>query len=187
MKTTGLENHKLARHRFVHALILLVAMLSADLQYNIAEAADLVPDDYRVGEVIGKFDDTSLYAIAYKFQSPRQFRAQYLELALGKLTTPSETHSFVSFGPVWQVPLYSDRISLKLGFSPTLLSGSRFGDRDMGDNFHFTSSASVEVSFGIRRALSLAVRIQHTSNGGISSTNPGMDVVGLNISYIPGN
>ncbi len=187
MKTTDLKNHKLARHRLVHAVIFLVATLSTDLLNNNVEAADLVPDDYRVGEVIGKFDDTSLYAIAYKFRSPRQLRAQYLELALGKLTTPSETHSFVSLGPVWQVPLYSDRVSLKLGFSPTLLSDSQFGDRDMGDNFHFTSSASIEASFGLRRALSFAVRIQHTSNGGISSTNPGMDIVGLNVSYIPGN
>lgn len=187
MKTTDHKKHSLPRHLLVHAVVLVVAMLSIDLQNNFAEAANLVPDDYRAGETIGKFDDTSLHAVAYKLRSPRRLRAQYLELTLGTLATPSETHSFISLGPVWQVPLYGDRVSLKFGFSPTLLSGSQFGDRDMGGTFHFTSSASIETYFGLRRALSFAMRIQHTSNGGLSSTNPGMDIVGLNVSYISGN
>lgn len=187
MKANDLKSYDLARHRLVHAVVFIVAMLSIGLQNRSANAADLVPDDYRIGKVSAKFDDASLYAIAYRLRPPRRIRAQYLELALGTLATSSETRSFISLGPVWQVPLYGDRVSLNLGFSPTLLGGSTIGDRDMGGNFHFTSSASIDASFGLRRALSLAIRIQHTSNGGLNGTNPGMDIVGLNFSYIPGN
>lgn len=187
MKDNRLRTYDLARHRLAHALVFIVAMLSIALQSHDAQAAAVSPDDYRSSKAIAKFSDTWQFAAAYKLRPPRRLRAQYLELALGMNTTPSESRPFVSLGPVWQFPLYGDRVAIKLGFSPTLLGGSTFGGRDMGGNLHFTSSAAIEASFGLRRAVSIALRIQHTSNGGLNSTNPGMDMLGLNFSYIPRN
>jgi hypothetical protein len=69
-----------------------------------------------------------------------------------------------------------------LGFSPTLFAGSTFNDRDIGGNFHFTSSAAIGVSIGVDDDSSISLRIQHTSNGGLDSTNPGMDMVGINFT-----
>lgn len=186
MRTAKTADNLTVAQRFVHVLVFLVALLSLSLQNLNARAATLTPDDYRSGKVIDKFDDAWQFAVAYKLRPPRRLGARYLELALGLIETPDESHTFVSLGPVWQFPLYADRISLKLGFSPTLLSGSSFGAHDMGGNFHFTSSASIETSFGDRRAFSVALRIQHTSNGGLSRRNPGMEIVGLNFSYALG-
>jgi hypothetical protein len=53
----------------------------------------------------------------------------------------------------------------------------------MGGNLHFTSSAALGATFGARESVALSLRIQHTSNGGLSSTNPGMDIIGLNFAF----
>lgn len=183
MKNDRLKTYDLLRNRSIHVIVFIVAMLSLTLQGQNAQAASLLPDIYRVGKVISKFDDTWQIAAAFRLRPSRRLRAQYLEFAVGANSTPSETHPFVSLGPVWQFPVYGDHVSVKLGFSPTLLGGSTFSGRDMGGNFHFTSSAAVEAAFGVRRSVSLALRIQHTSNGSLSSTNPGMDIVGLSFGY----
>ncbi|MFQ5547281.1 MAG: acyloxyacyl hydrolase [Woeseia sp.] len=183
MKDNHLASVYPARHRYRHVIVFMAAMASLSLQSSNARAATLVPDDYRVGKVVSKFDDTWQIAAAFRLRSPRRLRAQYLEFAVGATTTPRETRAFVSMGPVWRFPVYRDRISIKLGFSPTLLAGSVFGGRDMGGKVHFTSSAAVEAALGVRRSASLALRIQHTSNGSLNSTNPGMDIVGLSFGY----
>ena len=90
-------------------------------------------------------------------------------------------------GPVWRLPINSRSLFVELGVSPTLLGGSSFNGRDMGGNFHFTSSAAVGKTFGARDAFSLSLRIQHTSNGSIRNTNPGMDMIGVNLSFSLGN
>ena len=173
----------LLRHRAAHITVFVVAMLSLALQSLNAQAVDLVADDYRLGKAIGKFDDITQIAFAFKLRPPRRLRAQYLEFAVGAVNTPEETRAMISLGPVWRIPLASDRVSVKLGFSPTLFSGSEFNGRDLGGNLHFTSSAEIATEIGEHRAASLALRIQHTSNGGLNETNPGMDIVGLSFGY----
>lgn len=90
---------------------------------------------------------------------------------------------FVSLGPVWRLPINSRRLFIQLGFSPTLLGGASFHGRNLGGRFHFTSSATVGMTLGARDGLELALRVQHTSNGGLSSTNPGMDMIGLSFAF----
>ncbi len=85
--------------------------------------------------------------------------------------------------PVWRLPINSRSLFVELSISPTLIGGSSFNGRDLGGNFHFTSAAAVGKTFGLRDAFSLSLRIQHTSNAGLSSINPGMDTVGLNFSF----
>ena len=169
--------------RLTQLAVLILALSHIPLHSGTALAADLLPDSIRVGTAIGKFDNTSQVAVAYRLRSPRRLRAQYLDLAIGTLASSQQTRAFVSLGPVWRLPVFSDRAWVNAGFSPTLLSASSFDGRDMGGNFHFTSSAEIEIAFGNARALRMALRIQHTSNGGLSGTNPGMDIVGFSFSY----
>jgi hypothetical protein len=160
-------------------------MLSFGANFKQAMAADLFPQDLRANTAIDDVGYARQYAIVYRLRPPRRLRSRFLELAIGTIDTTEQTHGFVSFGPVWQLPLMrgNDEWFVQLGFSPTLLSGSTINDRDLGGNFHFTSSASLGAVFGERRALSFALRIQHTSNGGINDTNPGINMLGLNFSY----
>jgi len=54
-----------------------------------------------------------------------------------------------------------------------------FAERELGGRLHFTSHIAGVLSFGRQRQHRIAVRLQHISNGGLSSTNPGVDMFGI--------
>jgi len=134
-----------------------------------------------------KFEGLSQNAVVIK---SRETHVKYLdrfEFASGELAH-GETHSlFMSFGPAWR---FNQRVSrnglafVEFGTSPTWISNDNFEDEKLGGNFYFTSNIQLGVHFGYRRELTLSLRIHHISNGGISSTNPGTDMVGLEMSYL---
>lgn len=183
MKRPGIRTNKTGYSTILHMLVFVAAMASISLNGSNARAADLAPDDYRIVAATGEFDDTTQVALAYRMRPPRRLRARHLELAVGAITTPNENRAFISFGPVWRLPLKSDSFFIDLGFSPTLISGSSFNGRDLGGNFHFTSSVSIGTTFGATDNIAVSLRVQHTSNGGLSSDNPGLDMIGLNFAF----
>lgn len=174
--------HRAYRVRILHPAIFLIAMMSFALQGMNARAATVIPTDYRVVASDDKFKDTWQVAVAFNMRPPRRLYARQLELAIGTVSTPSETRPFLSLGPVWRVPLIDESLFVDFGFSPTFIAGSSLNGRNMGGNFHFTSSASLGASFDAHQAFSLSLRIQHTSNGGLSDTNPGLDMIGLSFT-----
>jgi len=168
--------------RRLHGALFSFAMLSIFLGSNDARAAGLTPSGIRVAHAVHKFEDTWQFGAIYKLRPPRRLRARYLELAVGLLSTPAEARPFVSLGPAWQLQTPTQALFLEFGISATLLGGSTLAGRDLGGNLHFTSSVGVGVRFGAAREYAIALRVQHTSNGGLNSTNPGLDAVALNFS-----
>jgi hypothetical protein len=183
MKRSGTQIQRIGYNKVFHTVVFVFAMISFTLNNSNAWAATVTPTDYRVVAASGKYEDTTQYAVAFKIRPPRRLRARHLELAIGAISTSQEIRPFVSFGPVWRLPLKSQALFVEFGFSPTLIFGSSFNGRDLGGNFHFTSSASVGATFGTRENFSVALRVQHTSNGGLSGTNPGLDMIGLNFTF----
>jgi len=183
METTSLRCYDCPKG--LHAIVFLLVMLSISTQSVDAMTADLAPQHFRVSVAADNVKNDWQYAVAYQLRPPRRLRARHLELAIGAIAATSQTHAFVSLGPVWQLPLArgNDRWLMQLGFSPTLLTGSTINGRDMGGKIHFTSSASFGATLGEQRTLSIALRVQHMSNGGINRTNPGLDMIGLTLSY----
>ena len=183
MNHSGAQIRRIGHNKALHTVIFVVAMMSFTMNSANARAATVVPSDFRVVAASGKFDNTTQFAFAFRTRPPRRLRAAHLELAIGAITTTQESRAFVSFGPVWRLPIYSRSLFVELGFSPTLIAGSSFNGRDLGGNFHFTSSANIGATFGARENISIALRIQHTSNGGLNSTNPGLDMIGLDFVF----
>lgn len=175
-----------ARRFRLHRLLSLIALAAAAGIVipggTRAVAADLIPVDYRVASGVGKFSNTSQFAVAFRTRAPEFLRSDRLELAVGTFSTSGRNRAFVSLGPVWRLPINSHRYFGEFGFSPTLLDGSTFDGRELGGNFHFTSSITLGMRFGVQNQYALALRAQHTSNGGLNSTNPGLDTVGINFS-----
>lgn len=169
------------RYRYLFSLLLVLFTLAPRLA--AAQSAVLVPGEMRIATGIDEFDGASHFAATLQLRPPRRLRSEYLEIAIGGIATSGTDRLMLAIGPVWQVPLHRDRIALKLGFSPTLIGGSTIEGRDLGGNFHFTSSAAIETRFGTHRQATLAFRFQHTSNGGLNDTNPGMDMVGVSFGY----
>ena len=141
--------------------------------------------DYRVSAATAKFDDTIQLAVAFHVPSPQALGIDRMEFAAGILEVDGTARPFASFGPVWQLPWGGHRWFAEFGFSPTVLSGSSPRGRDIGGNLHFTSSIAAGLRFGKFNDKAVALRFQHISNGGLNSTNPGLDMVGLNFSYSP--
>ena len=183
MKSSGVQIQRIDHSKALHTIVFVIAMISFSLNSSNAWAATVAPTDYRVVAAGDKFADTTQFAVAFKMRPPRRLRARYLELAIGTISSSQESRVFVSLGPVWRLPINRRSLFVELGFSPTLITGSSFSGRDLGGNFHFTSSASIGATFGARENISVALRIQHISNGGLSSTNPGMDMIGLNLTF----
>ncbi len=152
---------------------------------NIAFAygADESMPRIRVSTASDKFRDTAQVAGVFDLPAPAYFHAQHLELAIGSIYSATEREAFISLGPVWRMPVLREGVYVDFGFSPTLITGSHFDGRDLGGQFHFTSSLSVGAKIGSDRRNSIAVRIQHTSNGGLNRTNPGLDMVGIEFSF----
>lgn len=165
--------------RFATALLVLTA-LPATAQ---TAPAEFTPDELRIVQAIGKFGDTHQIAAAYRFRAPRPLRAHHLEVAVGAIVSETQSSPFLSVGPVWRFPVGSGRQYVDFGFSPTVLSNSRFNGRELGGGFHFTSSLSIGMRLGVEERFSLALRAQHTSNGGLNSENPGLDMMGLNFAF----
>ena len=178
-----------ARHRFwLQTLIVAVAMTSISLRATPAYADGFLPTEYRAMESIGKYDDVSQYALVFHGRPPRRLFAERMELAIGALSGADANRWFLSYGAVWRVPgrwmpYARDAVHIDFGFSPTWIGGSTVNGRDLGGNLHFTSSLSAGAYLNARRTLELSLRIQHTSNGGLNSVNPGLDMAGLSLVY----
>lgn len=159
--------------RFATAIIL---MCSAN-----AYSAVLEGPSTRISTAGDKFDGVVQIAAAFEVSKWKLLGAHHIEIAVGPVSSASGNAAFASIGPVWRSPLVADRFFADVGIAPTLFSASRYGGRDLGGHFHFTSFLSAGMRLGPGGTLSL--RIQHTSNGGLRGTNPGMDMIGLGFSF----
>ena len=182
MKCSDTQIRSIRDNKALHTVVFVIAMISFTLHGANLSAANLGTTEYRVATASKKFENTSQFAVAFRMRPPRRLRARHVELAVGAISTSQETRAFVSLGPVWRLPINHRLPYVELGYSPTLIAGSSLNGRDLGGNFHYTSSASIGATFGARENISLALRVQHTSNGGLSSTNPGLDMIGLNFA-----
>lgn len=169
--------------QWLNALSLALVMLSCAISSANARAQTLAPHDYRILAASDKFDGVRQYSVAFEIRPPRRLRSRHLELAIGALSSENGNQPFVSLGPVWRLPLTQQATFIEFGFSPTLISESTIGGRDLGGNFHFTSSIAFGATFGRRQQIALSIRAQHTSNGGLDDTNPGLDMFGINIAF----
>jgi len=161
--------------RLVASLLILISLPST----STAAPDLLAPDELRLLSSVAKIEDTSQVTLAYRLRSPRPLRAHRMELAIGTIFSNADVRPFVSYGPVWRFPVMGPSTFVDVGFSPTVLAGSSFDGQDLGGNLHFTSSLSLVGRFGDAEKYSVALRAQHTSNGGLHRTNPGLDMVGL--------
>lgn len=108
-----------------------------------------------------------------------------LEIAGGLLRHQSVHRGLVHIGPAWQWMRNTNYGAFvwEFTFTPTLLSGGKLGDRDLGGVFHFTSGVGVGWRPRNNSPLYLGLRLQHTSNGSAHRRNPGLDALGLEFTY----
>lgn len=173
---------ELSSERAMARTLILLALLFIHGS-NATPARAEIFDEMRVSVADDKFSGTVQLAAVFQRRAPVWLRAHHTEIAVGGIQNADDSRPFLSIGPVWRWGGEDQSVFVEFGFSPTFIGGSRFADRDMGGNVHFTSSLSIGHKFGRFRQAALALRLQHISNGGLSDTNPGMDMLGLNFAF----
>ncbi len=79
-------------------------MLSFTLNGWNAQAANVIPIDYRLATANDKFADAWKPMVVFKVRPRRRLRAKRVELAIDRLATSQENRLLVSLGPM-QRPL----------------------------------------------------------------------------------
>ena len=109
-----------------------------------------------------------------------------MDFTAGWLQRGSAAGSLISFGPSYRIKLNKSNLGrwfVDFGSHPTYFSRSEFGGKHIGGKFLFTSHIGLGAHLDRQRKTSLVLRYQHTSNAGLSDTNPGVDKLGLTFSY----
>lgn len=174
-------------NRNTHNILLrkapVAALLTTLLLGSIsAHAGNLGKAVYRVAIAGDQFSGTTQVAAVFHVQSWQLWGADRLELTVGVLGDGNRTRPVLSVAPVWHRAIGQSRYFLEFGIGPTLLGGSTFQGRDLGGNFHFTSA--LVFGAGIGRRGFVALRLQHTSNGGLRDVNPGMEMLGITFGFV---
>lgn len=97
----------------------------------------------------------------------------YAASSLGWLGDGDEDAVTGSFGPCIRLTYNTLPIAIVGGSSPTFIGRNRFGARNMGSAFQFTSH--IGVAWAVAPRFELGYRFQHMSNAGIDDDNPGLN------------
>jgi hypothetical protein len=155
-------------------------------------SADIVFDSFSVltADSVQKFDGMGQHGVSFRYSIIRPDRPWWmptsLDLGTGWVERDGDSAAFLSFGPTYRIHLgKSDhsRWFTDIASHPVYLSRSDFGGKSMGGNFHFTSYLGIGAYLARNRKTSLMLRYQHTSNAGLSESNPGVDMIALTFGY----
>ncbi len=91
----------------------------------------------------------------------------------------------VHFAPAWHFTpeVLAPYAFIELGVGATWLSGRRIRARDLGSRLHFVSHALLGYRPTRASRWHAGLRIRHTSNADLISTNPGFDVIQFELGY----
>jgi lipid A 3-O-deacylase len=105
-----------------------------------------------------------------------------LDSSMGWLGEAAANAVIGSVGPTLVFARENSRVSFEAGVSATGLSRSDFRDKNFGQPLQFTSHAG--LNFDIASRIRLSYRLQHMSNAGLSSHNPGLNMHMFGVSYL---
>ena len=160
MKHSSTKIHRFANSKALHLAIFAIAMISFTLNGCNAKAANVILTNYRLATADDKFADAWESVVAFKVRPRRRLRARRLELAMGTRSTSQENRLFVSLGPM-QRPLAIHAQNAAAGL--TNLPLARLA-RVVLQAFPGSFPDNIKT---------VAV--------GLSSTSPGMNMIGLNL------
>lgn len=166
--------------RGLQGLLWSAALIAVGSGHADQRDIDFVPDEYRLAYAVQKFDSTFAGVVAYDLPAIRFLRSQRSELAFGTIYANGDWAAMVSGGPIWRLgDIAGSTWFVEFSINPTVLSRTHYDGEDMGSHFHFTTALALGRRFG---NWNVALRVQHTSNAGLSDANPGMDMVAVALS-----
>jgi lipid A 3-O-deacylase len=116
----------------------------------------------------------------WDFYSDWRFQTK-VDASVGWLGNNNNNGFIATAGPDVVLSKGKFPLTLEGGSSPTFLSRDKFGPKNFGDRFQFTSH--IGVNWNITDHFTLGYRFQHMSNAGIANPNPGLNVQMIVFSY----
>lgn len=135
-------------------------------------------------ESFDQYDLFASYGLPWSWQWGRAIQVDtYLTTAVGILDGGGDIGVAGSLGFEFAFGSASGRcpFEIRAGSALTLISEDEYGEEDLGGPVQFTHHISLYYWFLER--LSAIVRVQHMSNAGIYSENPGVDMIMLALVY----
>jgi Lipid A 3-O-deacylase (PagL) len=103
------------------------------------------------------------------------------DVSVGWLAS-QDSDSFVgALAPQAEIRYGNFPVSLEGGAGPALLSHSYIGQRNFGDRVQFISHIGLE--WDISKRFTLGARLQHMSNAGLATPNPGLNIEMLSVRF----
>ena len=138
--------------------------------------ADHTHRDFGQAEGFGNFN------LPWGWNLGREWHVQSrLDLSVGWLGVSGDDAIIGAVGPSLGLSRARLPLSFDAGVSPTFLSRDKFGSVDFGMQLQFTSYLGVNWDFAPHWRL--GYRVQHMSNGGLSTPNPGLNMHMIALSY----
>ena len=172
--------------------VLLAILLATGWSINEVRAFDIHKVGFYSLKSVKKFEGLDQQAAFVTFKLPWERRlggrldfSTSFTVAGGAVSQDSLSTTFVSVGPAVRlsIPFRYSGWFMELGTSPTYLGESNFVTGELGGKVHFTSFVVAGGAIGKKNQLSLAARLQHISNAGLRNPNPGVDLLGVQLSY----
>jgi len=112
----------------------------------------------------------------------RGFQVQSrVDFSLGWLGDSHDSAVIGSAGPSLVLTYKTLPLSLEGGVTPVLMSRDNYSARGLGSLFQVTSHVGLNVD--VTRHIRLGYRLQHMSNCGIATPNPGLNLHFFGVSY----
>jgi hypothetical protein len=138
--------------------------------------------DNRNDEDFRQFEGFAVWSLPWVWQFASDWRiGTFLEVNAGLLHGGGESAFVGSAGPGINITGFGDKIDIPMGVNATIISDHTFGDEDFGGPFQFTSHIGLDYYF--TRHFMMGYRLQHMSNAGIYSPNPGVNIHMLAVGY----
>jgi len=99
----------------------------------------------------------------------------------GVLDGGGDTGLLGTLGLELVIGLGDSPLEVRAGGGATLMSRYKYGEEDLGGAFQFTSHLGLEYHF--LESVSAFARLQHMSNAGIYSENPGVNMAMIGLGY----
>ncbi len=142
----------------------------------------------RIGTSVESKSDLNSYELFGTLGSPWNWNltetlSLHLEFegAVGTLTGEGETAGYLRISPLLELSSTRCPVSLVIGSGPSWQTEDTFGHLDMGSDLQFTSSIGLE--WQVSDEWAIGYRFQHSSNGSLSTPNPGLEMHSLSLSY----
>ena len=103
------------------------------------------------------------------------------EAAVGALAGEGEVAAYIHFGFALELAHDALPVALVLTTGPSLYSEDTFGGFDLGGNIQVTSSLG--LNWQVCEEWAVEYRYQHTSNAGLKSHNPGLEMHAFALSH----